>query len=131
MKSGCMCEYILYASYRLCPIIGKWSMQMALNSYRLLWWMDSTVTVKDFSSEFLHQATGKDLLIALRIPQKPGSHISLQHESKKLSLRKSLEEQGFHGEVAVSYVYIQTDLLAAWKFLRGISFPGSSRPACG
>ena len=36
-------------------------------------------------------SSGKDLLIliALRIPQKPGGHISLQHESKKLSLRKS------------------------------------------
>ena len=55
--------------------------------------------------------TGKDLQqeIASQIPQKPGSHISLQHESNKLSLRKSLKEQGFHGKVALSYVYTKVD----------------------
>ena len=65
--------------------------------------------------------TGKDLrnMIALRIPQKPGCHISLQHESKKLSLRKSLKEQGFHGEVTLCYVYTRVDLLAAFKYLHG------------
>ena len=42
--------------------------------------------------------TGKDLqqMIALQIPQKPGTGISLQHESKIfLLLHKSLKEQGF------------------------------------
>ena len=68
--------------------------------------------------------TGKDLqsMIALQIPQKPGCHISLQHESKKLSLRKSLKEQGFHGEVTLCYVYTRVDLLAAWKYLNGNLF---------
>ena len=63
--------------------------------------------------------TGKDLQqeIASQIPLKPGSHISLQHESNKLSLRKSLKEQGFHGKVALSYVYTKVDLIAAWKYL--------------
>ena len=71
--------------------------------------------------------TGKDLqhMIALQIPQKPGCHISLQHESKKLSLRKSLKEQGLHGEVTLYYVYTQVDLLAAWK-----SLSWSSRKTC-
>ena len=63
--------------------------------------------------------TGKDLQqeIASQIPQRPGSHISLQHESNKISLRKSLKEQGFHGKVALSYVYTRIDVLAAWKEL--------------
>ena len=66
--------------------------------------------------------TGKDLqqMIALRIPQKPGTRISLQHESKKLSLQKSLKEQGFQGEVALSYVYTQLDLPGAWEYLLGL-----------
>jgi len=65
--------------------------------------------------------TGKDLqnMIALRIPQKPGCHISLQHESKKLALRNSLKEQGFQGEVALCYVYTRVDLLAAFRYLHG------------
>ena len=45
-------------------------------------------------------------------------------ESKKLSLRKSLKEQGFHGEVTLYDVYTQVDLLAAWKYLIGNLFLG-------
>eukprot|EP00434_Breviolum_minutum_P030445 symbB.v1.2.026924.t1/scaffold2730.1/size72026/8 len=65
--------------------------------------------------------TGKDLqqMIALQIPQKPGTRISLQHESKKLLLHKGLREQGFQGEVTLSYVYTQLDLPGAWEYLLG------------
>ena len=65
--------------------------------------------------------TGKDLqqVIALQIPQKTGSQISLQHGSNKLSLRKSLKEQGFHGEIALNYVYTRVDLLALWRRSQG------------
>ena len=58
-------------------------------------------------------------MIASKIPQKPGSRILLQHESQKLLLNKSLQEQGFHGEVTLHYVYTQLDLLGAWKYLLG------------
>ena len=70
--------------------------------------------------------TGKDLqhMIALQAPQKPSSPISLQRESKKLLLRRSLKEQGFHGEVTLYDVYTQVDLLAAWKYLIGNLFLG-------
>ena len=66
--------------------------------------------------------TGKDLqqMIALQIPQKPGTGISLQHESKKFLLHKSLKEQGFQGEVTLSYAYTQLDLPGAWEYLLGL-----------
>ena len=84
-------------------------------------WMCVASSVKNFSSGFLESNTGKDLLhmIASKIPQKPGSRILLQHESQKLLLNKSLQEQGFHGEVTLHYVYTQLDLLGAWKYLLG------------
>ena len=53
-------------------------------------------------------------MIALQILQKPGTRISLQLESKKLLLHKSLKEQGFQGEVTLSYVYAQLDLPGVW-----------------
>eukprot|EP00434_Breviolum_minutum_P007396 symbB.v1.2.006527.t2/scaffold389.1/size214891/2 len=65
--------------------------------------------------------TGKELqqMISLQIPQKPGTGISLQHESNKLSLHKSLKEQGFQGEATLSYVYTQLDLPGALEYLLG------------
>ena len=65
--------------------------------------------------------TGKDLqqMIALQIAQKHGTRISLQHKSKTLLLHKGLKEQGFQGEVTLSYVYTQLDLPGAWEYLLG------------
>ena len=100
------------ASYKLPAMSSHGEKELPADRFELL-----QVDVRNLNGEgFLIRIpasnTGKDLqqMIALQIPQKPGSHISLQHESKKLSLRKSLKEQGFHGEVALSYVYTQLDL---------------------
>ena len=86
--------------------------------YRL---MCAASSVTKFLMRIPASNTGKDLLhmIASKIPQKPGSRILLQHESQKLLLNKSLQEQGFHGEVKLHYVYTQLDLRGAWKYLFG------------
>ena len=83
-----------------------------------------------FPIRILASNTGKDLQqeIASQIPQKTGCHISLQHGSNKLSLQKSLKDQGFHGEVEVSYVYTRVDLPAAWKYLLGDVFRDRQKP---
>ena len=87
---------------------------------------------KDFSSEFLHQTLAKTFSIWLLCKFRRNQVVifSLQHESKKLSLQKSLKEQGLHGEVTLYYVYTQVDLLAAWKYLLGKSLSWSSRKTC-
>ena len=109
------------ASYKLPVMSNHREMELHADGFELLQIDVRSLTGEGFLIRIPASNTGKDLqnTIALRIPQKLGCHISLQHESKKLSLRNSLKEQGFQGEVALCYVYTRVDLLAAWKYLHG------------
>eukprot|EP00434_Breviolum_minutum_P031277 symbB.v1.2.027658.t1/scaffold2852.1/size68900/5 len=109
------------ASYKLPVMSNHREMEPHADGFELLQIDVRSLTGEGFLIRIPASNTGKDLqnAIALRIPQKLGCHISLQHESKTLSLRNSLKEQGFQGEVALCYVYTRVDLLAAWKYLHG------------
>eukprot|EP00434_Breviolum_minutum_P041092 symbB.v1.2.036548.t1/scaffold5188.1/size32682/4 len=109
------------ASYKLPVMSNHREMELHADDFELLQIDVRSLMGEGFLIRIPASNTGKDLqnMIALRIPQKLGCHISLQHESKKLSLRNSLKEQGFQGEVTLCYVYTRVDLPAAWKYLHG------------
>ena len=120
----CMLFKQQVTSYQPCPVMAKGRCsQTAMNSYRLM----CNINGEGFLIRIPPSNTGKELqqMISLQIPQKPGTGISLQHESKKLSLHKSLKEQGFQGEVTLSYVYTQLDLPGPWNPRRYSKAPGA------
>ena len=93
------------ASYKLPAMSNHSEMELHADGFELLQIDVRSLMGEGFLLGIPASNTGKDLqsMIALQILQKPGCHISLQHESKKLSLRTSLKEQGFHGEVTLCY----------------------------
>lgn len=71
--------------------------------------------------------TGRDLqeLVSSRVAAKTGATIALQHDSRPLSLRKSLKEQLCHDGVelnslSLSFVYLPCDIASAWSLIRGL-----------
>ena len=114
------------ASCKLPAMSNHREMELHADGFELLQINVYGVNGEGFPIRIPASKTGKDLQqeIASQIPQRTGSHISLQHGSNKLSLQKSLEDQGFHGKAAVSYIYTRVDLPAAWKYLLGDVFRG-------
>ncbi|CAK9026545.1 unnamed protein product [Durusdinium trenchii] len=77
-----------------------------------------TVTVSE-------QLLGRELwdIIHARLPPKPGARLLLQHESQRLSLSRSLKEQGLSKALTgtgLSYVYVAIDLRHAWRFIQNL-----------
>jgi len=78
-----------------------------------------------FTLRVMESKTGRDLrdLIVGRIPSKAGACISLLHQSQKLSMNKTLREQGLTQESAsLSYVYLPVNLIGTWALIKGLPF---------
>ena len=55
-----------------------------------------------------------------KLPFKPGRQLALSHNTSKLVLHESLQQQGFRSErEQVSATYMPVNLLAAWRFAQG------------
>ena len=71
-----------------------------------------------------HSMLGRELWknILDKLPLKPGRKLVLSHNTSKLVLHKSLQQQGFPSKQAqVSATYVPVNLLAAFRFAHGFN----------